>query len=290
VTEQGKRDQTRLYVRLAPAMFVVGLGFMLSQVFSNAGPASADDPNGKVRICHATGSSTNPFVLITVDEHAGPAHLGGPNVNGNGNVDHKGHGDILLNPGSVNAGTIGHGPITAAECKQLAGGAATTAPIPPSKTEAAEPDQAISDEPEDIRRNIIATDEAEDLPGPGHGHESESTMPTNSGVPPARGNSQPTTMHPTDNGHESTGGLTQHQTILQGGAGSPAAGSPPLPGGSTVSTNNTNAGKTNQPNGATGSKPNGGANAAKPPSSGPSQHDAGGNQPAGKPNNQGGHH
>ena len=48
MTEQERGSRSRLYVRLAPAMFAVGLGFMLSQVFANAGPASADDPNGKV--------------------------------------------------------------------------------------------------------------------------------------------------------------------------------------------------------------------------------------------------
>src|SRR5712692_5459726 len=114
----------RLAARLVPMALIVGLVFVLSLVFNNPWPAIADDP-GKVTICHATGSSTNPFVEITIDKHALPAHLGGPNLNGNGNADHKGHGDILLNPGSINPGSIGHGPISAAECQQLSAGATT---------------------------------------------------------------------------------------------------------------------------------------------------------------------
>ena len=34
-------------------------------------------PEGhKATICHGTASETNPYVLITVDEHALPAHFG----------------------------------------------------------------------------------------------------------------------------------------------------------------------------------------------------------------------
>src|SRR5690348_8028903 len=32
------------------------------------------EPEAKVYICHATGSSTNPYVLIHVSSHALPAH------------------------------------------------------------------------------------------------------------------------------------------------------------------------------------------------------------------------
>ena len=41
-------------------------------------------PAGKVGICHATGSSTNPYVFITVDEHAVKAHQ-----------NHQDHRDII---------------------------------------------------------------------------------------------------------------------------------------------------------------------------------------------------
>jgi hypothetical protein len=49
---------------------------------ANAGPLKAEQAQGpgygyggKVTICHHTGSNTNPFVTITVNENAVPAHL-----------------------------------------------------------------------------------------------------------------------------------------------------------------------------------------------------------------------
>ena len=44
---------------------------------SNGGGGGDGQGNehGKVTICHATGSETNPYVLITVDEHALKAHM-----------------------------------------------------------------------------------------------------------------------------------------------------------------------------------------------------------------------
>lgn len=42
--------------------------------------ASRDQyPPGKIPICHRTGSTTNPYVLIIVDEHAVEAHRRHPN-------------------------------------------------------------------------------------------------------------------------------------------------------------------------------------------------------------------
>jgi hypothetical protein len=43
--------------------------------FSNTSPNAAQYPPSKVTICHHTHSQTNPFVTITVSEHAVPAHL-----------------------------------------------------------------------------------------------------------------------------------------------------------------------------------------------------------------------
>ena len=46
-------------------------------------------PDGhKATICHGTSSETNPYVLITVDEHALPAHFGPDGPDGE-----SGHGD-----------------------------------------------------------------------------------------------------------------------------------------------------------------------------------------------------
>jgi hypothetical protein len=295
VTDQGKANHTRLSVRLIPAMFIVGAGFMLSQIFANAGPASADDPNGKVTICHATGSSTNPFVLITVNEHAGPAHLGGPNVNSNGNADHKGHGDIKVNPGSVNPGTlnpgsIGHGPITAAECEQLAGGAAAPTPAP------AGPTAAIKDAEEDTPAAVPATDDSEDLPNPGHGASPEikttnntGKTTNNAGTPQAPGGTQPKAAHPAATGPRSTGGLPQQPAVSQGGVSS-AVPPVPQPNSGAASNGNASAGNVISPNVGPPSKGNGGANTPKNQPGRPNQPGSGGHQPAGQPPNQGHRH
>ena len=42
---------------------------------SPSGGGGQDNEHAKVTICHATGSETNPYVLITVDEHAVKAHM-----------------------------------------------------------------------------------------------------------------------------------------------------------------------------------------------------------------------
>jgi hypothetical protein len=49
--------------------------------------AQGDDPpppGHKVTICHGTASETNPYVLITIDEHALGAHFGHDGEGGHG--------------------------------------------------------------------------------------------------------------------------------------------------------------------------------------------------------------
>jgi hypothetical protein len=54
-----------------------GVGYAAGLVhFHHASPNSTQYPPSKVTICHHTHSQTNPFVTITVSEHAVPAHLG----------------------------------------------------------------------------------------------------------------------------------------------------------------------------------------------------------------------
>jgi hypothetical protein len=36
---------------------------------------NGNGPDGKVTICHRTGSETNPIVVITISKNALPAHL-----------------------------------------------------------------------------------------------------------------------------------------------------------------------------------------------------------------------
>ena len=66
---------------------VLGIGVAAAQ-------ASPDD---KVQICHATASATNPYVLITVDEHALAGHFreDGPTAPGHGQRNYP---DLLITP------------------------------------------------------------------------------------------------------------------------------------------------------------------------------------------------
>jgi hypothetical protein len=78
-----KRLKTSGRVRLTVAAAAVGLLASLGGVGYAAGlvhvkhssPTSAQYPPSKVTICHHTHSQKNPFVTITVSEHAVPAHL-----------------------------------------------------------------------------------------------------------------------------------------------------------------------------------------------------------------------
>ena len=59
--------------------FVCGLVVcVLALAWAPAGSAVAGDKGGndKVTICHRTGSSTNPYVIITISTNALPAHVG----------------------------------------------------------------------------------------------------------------------------------------------------------------------------------------------------------------------
>jgi hypothetical protein len=72
--------------RFAAAIIAVAVGVLASLGatgyaarlvgFSHTPPVAAQYPPAKVTICHHTHSQKNPFVTITVSEHAVPAHLG----------------------------------------------------------------------------------------------------------------------------------------------------------------------------------------------------------------------
>lgn len=56
---------------------LAGVGYAAGLVhFKHSSAVSAQYPPSKVTICHHTHSQHNPFVTITVSEHALPAHLG----------------------------------------------------------------------------------------------------------------------------------------------------------------------------------------------------------------------
>ena len=58
------------------AACLAGVGYAAGLVhFTHSSATSAQYPPSKVTICHHTHSQHNPFVTITVSEHALPAHL-----------------------------------------------------------------------------------------------------------------------------------------------------------------------------------------------------------------------
>jgi hypothetical protein len=86
---------------------------------SASSPSRAGGPDGKVTICHATGSATNPYVEITVSVNALPAH-----------TRHQGGEDVVNPSGPCNA---------PAAASAAAPGAAAS---PPPDADAASPPSA----------------------------------------------------------------------------------------------------------------------------------------------------
>jgi ABC-type sugar transport system substrate-binding protein len=60
--------------RISPGRVALA-GFALSAALFAGAAGAAENSDHKVSICHVTSSETNEFVLISVDEHAVPAHL-----------------------------------------------------------------------------------------------------------------------------------------------------------------------------------------------------------------------
>lgn len=78
---------------LRRAAVLVACGLLAIGVVATAQGARDE----KVRICHGTASATNPYVLITVDEHALAGHFDGT-APGHGPNNHP---DVLLADGET---------------------------------------------------------------------------------------------------------------------------------------------------------------------------------------------
>jgi hypothetical protein len=72
----GRARFTAVAVIAGGAACLAGVGYAAGLVhFKHSSATSAQYPPSKVTICHHTHSQHNPFVTITVSEHALPAHL-----------------------------------------------------------------------------------------------------------------------------------------------------------------------------------------------------------------------
>src|SRR5438552_1861437 len=70
-----RQDRRRRQRQLSQTALSLVLGLLLTgslAPFKSAPSASAEN---RVTICHRTGSESNPYVVITIDENALPAHL-----------------------------------------------------------------------------------------------------------------------------------------------------------------------------------------------------------------------
>ena len=73
----GRARYAAVVVIAAAAACLAGVGYAAGLVHvKHSSATSAQYPPSKVTICHHTHSQHNPFVTITVSEHALPAHLG----------------------------------------------------------------------------------------------------------------------------------------------------------------------------------------------------------------------
>jgi hypothetical protein len=62
--------------RILAALGVTGLALLGASATAVASPPESSGGDGKITICHATGSDTNPYVSVTMSLNALKAHLG----------------------------------------------------------------------------------------------------------------------------------------------------------------------------------------------------------------------
>jgi hypothetical protein len=112
----GRARFAAVVVIAGAAACLAGVGYAAGLVhFTHSSATSAQYPPSKVTICHHTHSQHNPFVTITVSEHALPAHLGHGDTVGpcppQGTTGAQGPAEVHGNSGSTHGhqGDKGHG-------------------------------------------------------------------------------------------------------------------------------------------------------------------------------------